>query len=274
MTKMTGMLLACIALVGFCASCVVAVYDYPGVGPPIEHFQRSGALPSGATLALRNFDGNIEIQGWEQERVEVYAEKLILLPTKTRVSLWSSDWKKWSPRIEYEKFDDFVRINTQSQNQEGKDTVVDYYVSVPHSVNLRDIVARDGDMLIRDVYGHIAIDLRAGNLNVENCSGSLTAVVADGAIQVTLYDLREADQIRLTVQRGDIILYLEGDVKASFEGSAPKGGVFMEFESVTPQEKEGSVSARFGSAEGASISATAWEGDIRVRTIEEVKRKR
>ncbi len=274
MTKKTGMLLACIALAGFCASCVVAVYDYPGAGPPIERFQRSGAFPSGATLSLRNFDGNSEIQGWEQEREEVYAEKLTLLPTKTRVSLWSSDWKKWSPKIEYEKFDDFVRINTQSLNREGKDTVVDYYVSVPHSVNLRDIVARDGDMLIRDVYGHIVIDLRAGNLNVENCSGSLTAVVADGTIQATLYDLREADQIRLTVQRGDIILYLEGDVNAGFEGSAPKGGVFMEFESVAPEEKEGRVSARLGSAEGVSISATAWEGDIRVRTIEEVKRKR
>jgi hypothetical protein len=269
-----ALILSCLALIGLSASCMMAVYDYPGVGPPIERFQRSGAFPSGASVSLRNFDGNIEIQGWGQERVEVYAEKLILLPARTRVSLWSSDWKEWSPRIEYEKSEDFVRINTQSRNKEGKDTVVDYFLSVPHSVNLREIVARDGDMFIRDLYGQVAVDLRAGNLNVDNFSGSLTASVADGTIQATLYDLREVDQIRLTVKRGDILLYLERDVNARFEGTAPKGGVFMEFDSVTPEESEGRVSARFGSAEGVSITASALEGDIRVRTIEEVKKKR
>jgi hypothetical protein len=279
MTKRIGMFLVFIALAGLWSSCVVAVYDYPGVdypgvGPPVEHFQRSGGFPSGSTLSLRNFDGNIEIQGWGEERVEVYAEKLIMLPAMAKVSFWSSDWKKWAPRIEYEKSDDFVRINTQSQNREGKDTVVDYFVSVPHSVNLRDIVARDGDMVIRDVYGDVLLDLRTGNLNVDNFSGSLTAVVADGTIQATLYDLRDTDQIRMTAQRGDIILYLEADANARFEGSAPKGGVFTEFESVTPEKEGGRVSARFGSGEGASISVTALEGDIRVRTIEEVKKKR
>ena len=68
MIQRTGMLLVCIALAGFCASCMFAVYDYPGVGPPIERFQRSGTLLSGATLALRNFDGNIDIQGWGESR--------------------------------------------------------------------------------------------------------------------------------------------------------------------------------------------------------------
>ena len=274
MIQRTGLLLVCLALVGFCASCMLAVYDYPGVEAPIERFQRSGALLSGATLALRNYDGNIEIQGWGNERVEVYAEKLILLPPRTRVSLWTSDWGKWAPKIEYEMLEDSVRINTKSRNREGTDTVVDYFVSVPHSVNLKDIVARDGDMIIRDVYGQALVDLRAGNLTVDNFSGSLTAVVAEGTIRATLVDLREVDQIRLTARRGDIILYLESSVSARFEGSAPKGGVFTEFESVVPEEKEGRVSARFGSEEGAIISATALEGDIRVRTIGEVKEKR
>jgi hypothetical protein len=100
MIQKTGLFLVCLALVGFCASCMLAVYDYPGVGAPIESFQRSGALLSGATLALRNFDGNVEIQGWGNERVEVYAEKLILLPPRTRVSLWTNDWGKWAPMIE------------------------------------------------------------------------------------------------------------------------------------------------------------------------------
>jgi len=272
MSKKIGVLLMLPAVAALVSSCMVAVYDYPGVGPPIERFQRSGAFASGATLSLRNFDGNIEIQGWGEEQVEVYAEKLILLPARTRVSLWSGDWRKWAPRIDYEKSDDFVRINTQSPNQEGMDCVVDYFVSVPHSVNLKDIIARDGDVVIRDLYGAVFVDLRAGNLNIDNVSGSLTAMVAEGSIQAALYDLRETDQINLTARRGDITLHLEADVIAGFEGSAPEGEIFMEFGTGTPEDK-GRVSTRLGNGEGASITVTALEGDIRIRTIEEVTKK-
>ena len=273
MSKKIGILLMLLAMAALISSCMMAVYDYPGVGPPVEQFQRSGAFASAATLSLRNFDGNIEIQGWGEEQVEVYAEKLILLPDRTRVYLWSSDWQKWTPRIEYEKSDDFVRINTKSPNQEGKDCVVDYFVSVPHSVNLKDIIARDGDVVIRDLYGAVFIDLRAGNLNVDNVSGSLTAMVAEGSIQAALYDLREMDQINLTTRRGDITLLLEADVNARFEGSAPKGELFLEFETGTSEDK-GRVSTRLGSGEGASIIVTALEGDIRIRMIDEVTKKR
>jgi hypothetical protein len=224
-------------------------------------------------LTLRNFDGNIDIQGWGEERVEVYAEKLIPLPDRTRVALWNSDWRKWTPRIEYESSEDFVRINTQSPDQEGKDCVVDYFISVPHSVNLREIFAREGDVFIRDLYGTVLVDLQAGNLTVDNFSGSLAGLVTEGSIQATLFDLRETDQIRLTARRGDITLQLEADVSARFEGSAPKGELFIEFETEDSEDKS-HLSTQLGSGAGASITLTALEGDIRVRTIQEVQKKR
>lgn len=274
MSKKISIFLVMAALPAMLSSCLVAMYDYPGARPPVERFERAGALASGATLTLRNFDGNIDIQGWGEERFEVYAEKLIPLPDRARVSVWSNDWKKWTPRIEYEKSDDLVRINTQSPDQEGKDCVVDYFISVPHSVNLREIIAREGDVVIRDLYGVVLVDLHAGSLTVDNYSGSLTGMVEEGSIHAALYDLRETDQIQLTARRGDITVLLEADVSARFEGSAPKGELFIEFETGEAENDKGHLSTQLGSGEGASISVTALEGNIRVRTIQEVKKKR
>jgi hypothetical protein len=273
MSKKIGATIMLASLPALLSSCMLAVYDYPGAGPPVERFQRSGALASGATLTLRNFDGNIDIQGWAEERVEVYAEKLIPLPDQARVSLWSSDWRKRTPRIEYETSENYVKINTQSPDKEGRDCVVDYFISVPHSVNLREIIAREGDVVIRDLYGSVLVDLQAGNLIVDNFSGSLAGLVTEGSIQATLYDLRETDKIHLTARRGDITLHLEADVNAQFEGSAPKGEVFIEFETEDSEDKS-HLSTQLGSGAGASVSLTALEGDIRVRTIQEVKKKR
>jgi hypothetical protein len=49
--------------------------------------------------------------------------------------------------------------------------------------------------------------------------------------------------------------------------------VFFEFKTADSEDKS-RLSTQLGSGAGASITVTALEGDIRVRTIQEVKIKR
>ena len=251
------------------SACLIAMLDYPGYSeyPPVERFQRSIDFPSGSIFSIRNFDGNIEISGWDEESLEVYAEKLIELPQNAQFSLWSKDWNKHSPKIEFESTDIGAKINTRSPNPEGEDCVVDYYISVPHEVLLRDIVARDGDVLVRDLYGDVWVDLRIGQIEVDNYSGSLTASVREGSIRATLYDLRETDSVRLTSRSGDITLFLEANASVDITCDSPDGEVFMEFDSKTPVE-DGRLKVQLEGG-GASISLNAQDGDIRVYKIKE-----
>ncbi len=268
MIKRLALVLTLLSLVVLGSACLIAMLEYPGGEyPPIETFKRFIDFPSGSNFSIRSFDGNIEISGWGEQSLEIYAEKQIVLPEGAQVSLWSRDWNIHGPKIEFEYSDIDAVIKTRSPNPEGEDCVVDYFISVPHEVSLRDIVARDGDVLIRDLYGEVGVDLRNGEIEVDNFSGSLTASVREGSIRATLYDLRETDMIRLTSRSGDITLFLEADASVDLDCACPKGEVSMEFDSQVPVE-DGRLKVRLEKG-GASISLSALDGDVRVYKLKE-----
>ena len=59
------------------SSCFYIRVDYPRERGwnPIDEFHKIVPLSPGGTLSLTNVNGNVEIHGWEQEELEVYAEK-------------------------------------------------------------------------------------------------------------------------------------------------------------------------------------------------------
>jgi len=249
----------------FWNACIVALVDYSGqdrfsLG---DDFQRSVAFPPGGNFSLSNFDGNIEISGWEDEAVEVFADKIIPQPDRPRIQLMH--WERKTPKINFDSFENNVIIKTQALDREGADCIVDYFVSVPHSINLKDILARDGIVSIYDIYGDVTVELRFGEINVDNFSGSLNASLVEGVIGASLYDLREQDKINLNVKEGDIILYLQTEVNAQIEGYLPNGEIFSEFD-FEKEPSEGRISAQIGE-KGASISLTAMNGDISIKKI-------
>jgi len=249
----------------FWNACIVALVDYSGQDrfSSGDDFQRSVAFPPGGNFSLSNFDGNIEISGWEDEAVEVFADKIIPQPDRPRIQLMH--WERKTPKINFDSFENNVIIKTQALDREGADCIVDYFVSVPHSINLKDILARDGIVAISDIYGDVTVELRFGEINVDNFSGSLNASLVEGVIGASLYDLREQDKINLNVKEGDIILYLQTEVNAQIEGYLPNGEIFSEFD-FEKEPSEGRISAQIGE-KGASISLTAMNGDISIKKI-------
>jgi len=249
----------------FWNACLVTIVDYSGqerfsLG---DAFQKSIDFPPGGNFSLSNFDGNIEISGWENEEVEVYADKIIPKPDMSPIQLLHKE--RQTPKINFDSFENNVTIKTQTLDREGADCIVDYFVSVPHSINLKDILARDGIMSISDIYGDVTVELRSGEINVDNFSGSLNASLVEGVIGASLYDLREKDKINLNVKEGDIILYLPTEVNTQIEGYFPNGEIFSEFD-FKKEPREGRISEQIGE-KGAPISLTAMNGDIYIRKI-------
>ncbi len=265
MKKNIIFILLIFCLMIFCNACFVAVADYAGQErfSSGDDFQKSVAFPPGGNFSLSNFDGNVEISGWENEELEVYAEKIIPRPDRPRIQLMHRE--RQTPKINFDSFENNVIVKTQALDREGADCIVDYFVSVPHSINLNDILARDGIVAISDIYGDVTAELRSGEINVDNFSGSLHASLAEGVIGASLYDLREQDKINLNVKEGDIILYLQPEVNAQIEGYFPHGEIFIEFD-FKKEPSEGRISVQIGE-KGASISLTAMNGDIYIRKI-------
>jgi len=252
MKKLFLWILALVVLLGLEGACYFQIPGYPSysVYNPDPGFRRAVDFPSGGTLSLRNFDGNIEISGWQAERLELFAAK-----------------KNPELMIDFDKSADMVTINARCPNEEGKGCATEFYIDVPQDINLKEIIGRDGDVLIRDLYGEVAVKIRKGFIEVENFSGSLMAAVTEGSIRARILDLREKDEVKLLSEKGDIILYLESEIKGKITGFAPNGQVFSEF-GTEAQESKHKLSVQLGE-NGALLSLTALNGDIRIREFKE-----
>lgn len=248
---------------GFLGSCIIAVYDIPGakLSLPYEEFQRYLPFPPGGTLSLQNTDGRIEIFGWEDPECEVYAERSIPTSKERRLRILKFDL--YIPKIDIDSFEDFVRIQTIPAPAEDASNVVDYYIHVPEAVILKDIRTRRGDILIADLYGEVYAESQEGDITVDNYSGSLYVSVEKGNVEARLVDLRGGDEITLFSKSGQIFLYLQPDVSAKVEMSAPNGEIVNEFnqEDLSPLN---SRSLLLGEGD-ARITITAENGNIMLK---------
>jgi len=247
--------------------CVIAVVDFPNTieGFPSEGFHRIVPLEPGGTLSLENIDGDIAIYGWERDEVEITAEKLVPRSYGGRVRVFSL--KHLRPRIELDRFEDFVKIRTRPASGDRRGGVVNYEVMVPQSIDLKDIIGKEGNIVISDLYGKVFAELERGDVTVKNFSGSLTVSAMVGSVKSELYDLRSDDEIKITTREGDIIVFLQPEVVAHIDAQAPSGSILSEFDlKVSLPTRE--VSVEIGGEGGAFLSLSTLKGDIHLKKIE------
>jgi hypothetical protein len=251
------------------SACVIAVVDPASQGKywPKSTFRKSLDLKSGGSVALENVNGDIEISGWEDERVEISAEGSRESPKSTGIHFF--DWRFSPPDVRVQSTDHSVRIRTRESGYEDERGDVHYVLNVPHSVNLDSVRNGRGRIAVSDIYGRSLLDADEGEIKISNYSGSLDVRLGSGAVEAELLDLRPKDSVRIKVERGDIVLLLEPDVAAQLIADAPAGNIFSELElgQSLPAKK---VSAKLGDGQ-ASIELTAGEGDIRIRKVVETQ---
>ncbi len=230
----------------------------------VEYY-KSFYLSSGGTLSLENMNGNIDILGWDKEKVEVYAERNI--PFSSSRKGMRQPYGGNLPKIDIDSFEDFVKIKTSTVDQDKYVSAVDYFLNVPQHVYLRNIVARRGDIIISDLYGEAFVELVKGEIKVDNFSGSLHVSLGEGSVKASLMDLRNEDEIRISTEEGDVIVYLQEDVRALIEASTLDGKISNEFD---PEEDPSLNKISFQTNdEGAFISLSASKGNILIKKSRE-----
>jgi hypothetical protein len=246
---------------------MVTFGDFPGYSTPwysVGDYE-SLDLVMGGTLSLENIEGNIDILGWDKARVKVYAKKSTPFSSGRRV-IWQPVGR-FIPKIDIDQIEDFIKIKTLPTEQDDNRSTVDYFLNVPRHIHLRDIVARRGDIIISDLYGESFIELEQGKIKVENFSGSLHVSLGVGLVKTSLMDLRKEDEITISAEEGDIIVYLQKDVRAQIEASTLEGEVTNEF---SPDEGPSSNRISFHtSEEGAYISLSTSKGNILIKKNQE-----
>jgi DUF4097 and DUF4098 domain-containing protein YvlB len=248
------------------SACVVAVVDPEAAGRtwPRSVFRKAVELDPGASVSLENEEGNIEISGWNDNRMEISAEKggESLKPG----GIYFIGHRFSAPDIRVRRVDNAVRISAGERGNDEEDRVVHYSLRVPRSVNLDSIRNGRGRISVTDLYGRALLDADEGDIEIRNYSGSLDIRLGSGSVEAEVLDLRPQDSVRIKVERGDIVLLLEPEAAAQLIAEAPEGSVTSELDLGQPLPAK-KITATLGGGQ-ASIELTAVTGDIKIRKVE------
>jgi hypothetical protein len=158
----------------FLAALSVAVLLY-GI-TTTEEFQKTYQLKKGDKINLKNINGSIKINGWENDYVDLQATKKT---TKT-----SGDLDDVEIIIEEKNG---LNIETKHHKRNPK-VSVSYVLNVPMNVVLDNITSSNGSITIEDAGEVKVVDTSNGAIKVLKCNGTLEAHSSNGSITIDGFD--------------------------------------------------------------------------------------
>lgn len=171
-----------------------------------EDFHSTHPLTAGGAFALENFNGSVEILGWEKEEVRISAVKYARSQAELRAL-----------EIEVSAEPQAVRIRTVFRGGRRGSAGVRYLVRVPHRVELERIVSSNGALRIEDVRGAMRLETTNGSITFRRVEGPAEARTSNGSIT--------ADQLlgaaRLRTSNGAVRLdRVDGELEAVTSNSS------------------------------------------------------
>jgi DUF4097 and DUF4098 domain-containing protein YvlB len=216
---------------------LVTAVTHPASARERETVNQAYDTGSHPRLSLKNINGDLTLDGWDKNRIEVTAEKTA-----------SSKEDLDDIRIDFRKDGDYLSIDVKLEHEDGwshhgEGPRVDFTVHVPRGTEVDqvelvngdvDITAIEGDVDASSVNGQVSGEKIGGDVDLSTVNGgvSLVATGAPSSIRmnsvnggVTLVLPKKFDaRIEAGTLHGDIVAIHGLDVDAtSFTGSSMKG---------------------------------------------------
>ena len=137
-----------------------------------EDFHYNYPLKAGGKVSLENFNGSIEISGWDQATVDVSGAKYASTP-EARDGL----------KIQITPSADTVAIRT-IKPPERRNCGARFVLKVPRRVELERIISSNGSIRIHDVDGPARLKTSNGAMRVLNLGGNLDGTTSNGSFEV------------------------------------------------------------------------------------------
>jgi len=213
------------------------------------HFEHRYDLQPGARLNLENVNGSVEIEGWDQNAIEI-----------TGVRFASSQQLLDEVRIDIRHTPDSVDIRTVRPSGGFGGTGARYTIHVPRMTVVDRIVTSNGPILLRDITVSPQTDrsrfqtanlrtsnasIRAANVqeaveartsngpvDLDNVEGQATAETSNGRITIRL-DHPAATPLRATTSNGPIEITLRSEPKDNIRAETSNGSITLSLPAAT-----------------------------------------
>lgn len=163
-------------------------------------------LARGGRLTLDNGLGDVTIEAWTRDLVDLRAEQtadsnadLALVPIDIKAA---PDALAISSRAPSYSLDTRVRV--------------DYRLRVPGDIDLKLVKVDRGRVSITDVSGRAVVRVMTGTIRIRGFAGFLDGSTINGEIDANLTRFDRGDFVALDTYNGDIVLRLPGGTQASY----------------------------------------------------------
>jgi hypothetical protein len=223
-----------------------------------EDFQQSHPMKAGGRLSMENFNGTVEIAGWDKESIDISGTKHA--STQSAVD---------SMKIDVVVSGDSVRIRTIRPSERWGNMGVRYTIRVPRRTTLERVSTSNGAIDVSGIQSPARLitsngSIRADNLDggleastsngavhANNVQGGLEVTTSNGSIEASLMGKSDGRPVRLTTSNGSvdltldemgiggvsvktsnssITLHLPRDIAANVDASTSNGSISNEFE--------------------------------------------
>ncbi|HLX42891.1 MAG TPA: hypothetical protein VKR43_05630 [Bryobacteraceae bacterium] len=205
-------------------------WDFGGISSDRyrEDFHFSYPLNSGASVQVDNFNGSVEIAGWDKNTVDVDGTKYA-----------SSEERMRQIRVDVSSSPGAITIRTTRPLDHWGNSGARYVIHVPRHAELTNIVSSNGAIHVDSIDGNAHLKTSNGGIRATAIRGSVDAVSSNGTLEI-------ADVV------GDLLLRTSnGSIKADVK----KGG----FDAHT---SNGSITARLMEPDSKPVRLESSNGHI------------
>ena len=256
-------------------------------------FDWSGAMKSGATLTVRNFNGRIDVRAGSGNQVTVHAEATSSRPSSDLTFQARQDGGDVSICSVWRGHSACDRSgggwDWDDEDHDGRDMRATMTVTLPRGVALRgatgngaitvdgtggdiNIATGNGDVRISGTAGQVKVSSGNGDLEVSGAQGTVTASTGNGRVRVStgkgpvsastgngditvdMKSMADADDMKFTSGHGDIDVTVPATINMDFDATTGWGSIRTDF----PIRVQGSLNPRH-------IEGTIGRGGQRLR---------
>ena len=245
MKRLLSMLsLSALALAGLCLADEARYH---------EDFHYSYPQSSGGRLSLDNFNGSVEITGWDQNTVDVSGTKYA--DTEERLREIS---------IEASNSGNSVQIRTVHPVYTHGNMGAKYVIRVPRQTELNEIRSSNGSMRIEGINGNAVLHTSNGSVRLSSIHGDVDATSSNGGVEVK--DVNG----RMSFHTSNGSVHADG-VEGSVTARTSNGGLQIRLRNTSPsnpirlESSNGSVDLELERAQAGDVIVSTSNGPITLR---------
>jgi len=183
--------------------------------PYEEPFEGTYPVTSNATVSLENMNGDVSIDVWNRDEVQVKAVKRASSPEL----LAKLD-------IKVKATDDSVRIETDyKRSHDHGSRSVEYTLMVPRVARVDSVELVNGNLLIIGVEGGVQIESVNGRVKAQDLAGPISIESVNGGIECATDYLQAGDSVSLESVNGTIDLRLAGGANIELAAETVNGRI-------------------------------------------------